>query len=107
MPKEHLYFVYILLCSDDSYYTGLSNNVYERLKQHQEKKDPKSYTARRLPVELKFYKTFQYIYDAIAYEKKIKRWSRKKKEALIKGDFNELKELARCKNDSSHEFFEQ
>ena len=105
MPKEHLYFVYILLCSDKSYYTGVTNNVYVRVGQHQEKKDPTAYTAYRLPVILKYYKTFQYIYDAIAFEKKIKRWSRKKKEALIKGDFNELKELARCKNKTSHKFF--
>jgi putative endonuclease len=105
MPKEHLYFVYILLCSDSSYYTGVTNNVYKRFKEHQEKKDPKSYTARRLPLELKYYRTFQYINDAIAYEKKIKRWSRKKKEALINGDFEKLKELAACKNDSSHHFF--
>lgn len=105
MPKDHQYFVYILLCSDHSYYTGVTNNVYRRLEEHQDMKDSRSYTARRLPVELKYYRIFNYIYDAIAYEKKIKRWSRKKKEALINGDFDNLKELAACKNDSSHVFF--
>ena len=105
MPKEHLYFVYILLCSDNSYYVGVTNNVYHRLEEHQEKKNSTAYTARRLPIVLKYYREFQYINNAIAYEKKIKRWSRKKKEALINGDFDKLKELSKCKNDSSHHFF--
>src|SRR5690554_861548 len=105
MSKEHLYFVYILLCADHSYYTGVTNDVFKRYEQHQNANDPRSYTARRLPVELKYYREFKYINDAIAFEKKIKRWGRKKKIALINQDWKMLSELASCKNDSSHRFF--
>ena|SRR5690554_5802254 len=104
MPREFIFYVYILLCSDDSYYVGVTNDIQRRVEEHQEKKDPKAYTAHRLPVTLKYYRTFQYIYNAIEFEKRIKKWSRKKKEALIRGDFEQLHELAACKNDSSHKF---
>lgn len=64
--------------------------------------DKTSYTYSRRPVKLIYKETFQNPNDAITWEKRIKGWSRKKKEALIKGDFEELKKLSNNKNESGH-----
>ncbi|WBV61603.1 GIY-YIG nuclease family protein [Chryseobacterium camelliae] len=77
------YFVYILKCSDNSYYTGITNNLEVRLAQHQSGKYPESYTHKRRPVELVFFCEFNDVLQAIAFEKQVKGWSRKKKEAII------------------------
>jgi len=53
------------------------------------------YTSKRRPVELVFSEEFDRLTDAFAAERQIKRWSRAKKEALIRGDFGALRELAR------------
>jgi putative endonuclease len=87
------YYVYILKCSDKSYYTGITNDIDRRLAEHNNDVDRKSYTFSRRPVELASSEIFQNPEEAILWEKKIKGWSRKKKEALTKGDFNELKRL--------------
>ncbi len=89
------YYVYILLCSDGSYYTGVTNDWELRLNQHQEGCDPKAYTHSRRPVKLVYLASFPEIYEAIDWEKRVKRWSRKKKEALIKGEYEKLPELSR------------
>ncbi len=96
------YYVYILLCSDGSYYTGVTNTIELRLAQHNDGCDLSSYTFKRRPVSLVYQCEFVDIREAIAWEKKVKRWSRIKKEALIKGEFGKLKELAECKNYSVH-----
>ncbi len=101
MPKVHEYAVYILECSDGSYYTGITNNVARRFREHQTGRNPGSYTSKRRPVRLVYTAHFQYVLDAIAWEKQVQRWSRKKKEALIRGDFDALPELA--KKDFSRE----
>jgi putative endonuclease len=92
------YFVYILLCSDDSYYTGVTNNIARRFAEHQRGIHPESYTFTRRPTAIVFIREFNKPMDAIRFEKQVKRWSRLKKEALIRGDFDELKKLAQCKN---------
>ena len=84
------YFVYILLCNDGTHYTGITNNLDRRLREHQEGLNPESYTCARLPVELQWQEQFKYVNDAIAWEKRIKKWSSKKKKALIDGDYDEL-----------------
>ena len=91
------YFVYILLCSDGTYYTGMTNDLERRLIEHQDSLNPESYTSKRLPIELKWHATFKYVNDAIKWEKQIKRWSVKKKEALIEGDYDELIEASKKK----------
>ncbi|WP_304237487.1 GIY-YIG nuclease family protein [Jiulongibacter sediminis] len=96
MHKE--YHVYILLCSDGTYYTGMTSYLEQRMRQHQEAHFPKAYTARRRPLELQFLATFSSVFDAIEFEKKLKGWSGQKKKALIEGDEEKLKELARCRN---------
>ncbi len=88
-------YVYILRCNDNSYYTGVTNNMEARLEQHQNATDPKSYTASRLPVELVFCERVSDPEVAIRMEKQLKGWSRKKKEALIRGEFELLPRLSR------------
>ena len=92
------YYTYVLKCSDSTYYTGVTNNIDLRLKQHQEGIDPKCYTFFRRPVEVVYFSIFNDINQAIAVEKQIKSWSRKKKEALIKGELHLLPELSKRKN---------
>jgi putative endonuclease len=99
------YFVYILKCNDKSYYTGITNNLNLRLAQHQSGFDKESYTFSRRPIELVFYLSFNDVNQAISFEKQLKRWSRKKKEAVINGKWEELKNLAECKNATSHKFY--
>ncbi|MDD5751524.1 MAG: GIY-YIG nuclease family protein [Candidatus Peribacteraceae bacterium] len=96
------YFVYILRCADGSYYTGVTNDYQRRLWQHQEGIDPQCYTYKRRPVELVYVGIFGNINEAISWEKKVKRWGRKKKEALIRREFERLPALAKCANTSQY-----
>ena len=99
------YYVYILKCSDNSYYTGVTNNVEKRLAEHNSSDSSTSYTSKRRPVQLVYSQQFNDIMQAIELEKQIKGWSRKKKEALINEDWEKLKEYSKNytdlkKNDS-------
>ncbi len=92
--RMKLYYVYILLCSDKTYYTGFTSNLETRLESHQDGKYKDSYTYKRRPVLLKFYCEFTNPQQAIDSEKQIKKWSRAKKEALISGQYEKLPNLA-------------
>ena len=96
MAKQFL--VYILKCDDQSYYVGVTSNLNRRIKEHHSRKNPSSYTATRLPIELIFTRNFNRARAAIAFEKQVKGWSRKKKEALAMGDIQSLKTLSQCRN---------
>ncbi|MDF3078654.1 MAG: hypothetical protein K0S09_2543 [Sphingobacteriaceae bacterium] len=98
----HKYTVYILLCSDQTYYTGVTNDVDNRLYEHQTGLHANSYTYSRRPVKLVFEEHFHDINQAIAFEKQVKGWSRKKKEAIINDNWEKLKELSVCMNDTHH-----
>ncbi|MBI1767930.1 MAG: GIY-YIG nuclease family protein [Bacteroidetes bacterium] len=98
MARDHNYFVYIVECSDGMYYTGVTNNLERRLDEHNEGIDPKAFTFKRRPVVLRYWDRSSDIKQAIAWEKQIKGWSRKKKEALFKEDWEEIKELAKSKS---------
>jgi putative endonuclease len=91
------YFVYIVRCSDGSYYTGVTSNLEKRINKHNSGVF-EGYTSTRLPVKLVYSSRFINVNDAIHAEKQIKGWSRAKKEALIIGDFELLKSLAKSKN---------
>ncbi len=95
MPTFH-YYVYILLCADGSYYIGVTNNVDLRVQQHKDGTDPGCYTFKRRPLELAYAEWYHDIRQAIGREKQLKRWTRAKKEALIRGDFKALKEHAQA-----------
>jgi len=89
--------LYILECSDGSYYTGTTSNPERRFEEHQEGiKD--SYTLNKRPVRLVFVEEFRSWPEAIEREMQIKRWSRRKKEALFKRDWDKLKDLAQRKS---------
>jgi predicted GIY-YIG superfamily endonuclease len=90
--------VYIVRCSDDTYYVGSTWNLDGRLWQHNHSGDGASYTRRRRPVVLVWNAEFDSIEQAFAFEKKISGWGRKKKEALMRGDFDALPDLSRRKS---------
>ena len=90
-----LYYVYILKCSDNSYYTGISNNIERRLQEHNSDKNLVTYTFSRRPVELVWFEKFTNPDEAIAKEKQLKGWSRKKKEALINQNWDNLVKLSK------------
>lgn len=93
-------FVYILKCSDQSYYVELTNNVNKRFEEHSLGLHVHSYTHSKRPLELMWFNKFSSELEAIEWEKKIKNWTRKKKEALINGNFELLKNLSECKNET-------
>ena len=86
-------YVYILLCADGSYYTGVTTNLERRLQEHQEGADPRAYTYARRPVKLVWAEEVPTYEDALRLERQIKGWRRAKKEALIRGDFEALHQL--------------
>ena len=88
------FWVYILKCADDSYYVGHSDNLEDRLQQHQSGALG-GYTKTRRPVRLVYSQELATRDEAFAAERRLKRWSRAKKEALITGDWAELRRLAR------------
>ncbi len=91
-------YVYILNCSDSSYYTGVTNDINRRLEEHQQGINKTCYTYTRRPVTLVFTAEFPDPVQAIAFEKQVKGWSRKKKEAIIKGKWELLPELSKSKS---------
>jgi putative endonuclease len=98
--------VYILKCSDFSYYVGYTTNLERRLQEHNSKYYPRSYTSSRRPVSLFYNYGFNSIKEARAAEKQLKGWSRAKKEALANGDFDLLHKLAECQNKTHYKYFE-
>jgi predicted GIY-YIG superfamily endonuclease len=93
--------IYILRCADNSLYTGASSDLDHRLEQHASGAE-RGFTSTRLPITLAFTMNFPTMYEAAVAERTIKRWSRAKKEALIKGDDVALHELAACRNKTHH-----
>ena len=87
-------FVYILECSDGTYYTGSTRDLERRVQQHQAGEGAK-YTKKRLPVKLIYFEELDRIDAAVYREKQIQSWSRKKKQALIEGRLDELPELSK------------
>jgi putative endonuclease len=92
------YYVYILRCHDDSLYTGITNDLYKRIDEHNEGKSISSYTYSRRPVVLQFYQQFIEPDQATLFEKKLKKWSKAKKEALIENNYDLIRSLSECRN---------
>lgn len=93
--------MYILKCSDESYYTGSTNDLERRLAQHQSG-EGSNHTKKHQPVELVYYEEFDRIDEAYYREKQVQGWSRKKKEALIANKPEDLHLLAECKNETHY-----
>jgi putative endonuclease len=89
-------FVYMLRCSDGSYYVGSTSSptLDKRIAEHQSGAFL-GYTFSRRPVELVWSDQFDRITDAIAAERQLKGWTRAKKEALISGDWRRISALSR------------
>jgi putative endonuclease len=88
--------VYILQCADGRYYVGSyrGDDVERRVGEHNAGIHPDAWTYARRPVRLVWCQEFQRITDAIAVEQQMKRWRREKKEAVIRGEWSLLPELA-------------
>ena len=89
------YYVYILKCSDGSYYTGSTANLDKRIYEHQQGLESSAYTFRRRPVKLMWSEELETYNEALLHEHQIKGWSRIKKEALIRGDFQGIHKSVR------------
>ena len=87
------FWVYILRCADNSYYTGHTDNLEKRIVEHNTGQI-EGYTCGRLPVALVFADEFPSREEALARERQIKGWNRKKKEAMMRGDWAEVSRLA-------------
>ncbi len=90
-----MFTVYILQCIDSSYYIGHTEDLDTRVEQHQSKYFPNCYTATRLPVLLVHQQAFYTKEEALIVERQIKEWSRKKKQALINNNWQQISKLAR------------
>jgi len=88
-------YIYILRCRDGIYYVGVTRTEIERRVAEHNAGSFGGYTKSRRPVELVYAEEFERVEDAIAAERRLKKWSRRKKEALIEGDFDKLQTLAK------------
>lgn len=77
-----LYYVYIVCCTDGTFYTGYTTNLERRIKTHNQGKGAQ-YTKGRTPVYLVYWEVFSFKSEALRREHQIKRLSRKQKETLI------------------------
>lgn len=98
------YYVYILLCNDDTLYVGVTSDIDRRVTEHNMGKYPEAYTHSRRLVLLVFYQDFTDPNQAIEFEKKLKKWSRVKKQALIDGNFDRLQDLSECRNATHYKY---
>ena len=88
--------LYVVRCTDGSFYTGTTRaDVETRVGQHNAGMFPDSYTFRRRPVTLVFAEHFPTITDAIAMERQVKGWSRRKKQAMIDREWEILPQLSK------------
>ena len=89
-----MHWIYILECADGSYYTGSTTDLGRRLQEHNRGKGSK-YTRGRRPVRLVYSIQFETLAEAYRIEKQVKSWNRAKRQALIRGEFELLSELAK------------
>lgn len=91
-------------CTDGLTYTGITGNMDRRFAEHQNGTNKMAFTYRRRPVQLIFQQEFNDVLQAISFEKRIKKWSAKKKFALAAGDMDLLQILSEGRNASHHKF---
>ena len=91
------FWVYLLRCADGSYYVGHTDDLEKRLQEHRSG-ELGGYTEKRRPVRLMYSQDFPTQEEAFGAERQIKGWSRAKKEALSRGEWDELRRLARGKS---------
>jgi len=91
------FWLYILRCCDDSYYVGHTDDLERRLAEHHEGSIASCYTRLKRPLELVFSEAVGSRLEALEVERQVKRWTRTKKEALIRRDWEALQALAACR----------
>lgn len=89
------HYVYMLCCSDDSFYIGMTTDLSKRISEHERGVLPKAYTHSRRPVQLVWFGEFPTHEEAFAFEQQIKGWSRAKKQALIDEDWDEVHQIVK------------
>ena len=89
------YAIYILKCSDGTYYTGLTKDLDARVREHKIGARPEAYTFSRRPVKLVWSEVVDSYPEAFQWEHRIKGWSRAKKEALIRGDIEGIHQIVK------------
>ena len=95
MPqRDRTYYVYILSSLSGTLYVGVTNSIFHRVLQHRNKETP-SFTSKYEISRLVYYETFSYVLNAIAREKQIKGWTRKRKIALIESMNPKWEDLAK------------
>jgi putative endonuclease len=87
------FYVYMLLCSDESIYAGHTDDLERRIADHKSRRYS-GYTAKRLPVQLIFWEEFATRDEAFRAEREIKGWRRSKKLALARREWHVVVELA-------------
>ncbi|MGB6062636.1 MAG: GIY-YIG nuclease family protein [Candidatus Aquilonibacter sp.] len=92
------YYVYILRCFDGTFYVGVTNDIERRVNEHSFGIDPHCYTYDRRPLQLAHVSEFHWVDQAIAFEKKLKSWSHRKKRAFVEGDWKALKRYGHGRN---------
>ncbi len=92
-----MWYLYILRCGDGSLYTGVTPDLQRRIKTHSDGNGGR-YTSCRLPVSLLYFESFATKSEALKRELQIKGWTKAKKESLIAGNLNRLKELSKNKS---------
>ena len=97
------YVVYILRCADGSYYTGMTSNLEVRLAAHRDGVEKRAYTYSRRPVVLVWSEEFWTHDEAFHCERQVKGWSRAKKEALIRGDLDDVHRIVRREWEAENE----
>jgi len=90
-----IYYVYMLRCFDGSFYVGVTNDFDRRYFEHCDGIDPECYTFSRRPLRVVYVGEFQWIQEAIDFEKKMKAWSHKKKRAFAERNWHDLTRFSR------------
>ena len=102
--QQESFYLYIILCNDESYYTGLTDDLIRRFDEHVNGLYETCYTFKRRPLTLKYYETIPFLKDAVERETQIKGWSKAKKKAIIEGNFHKLQLLSQCNNFTHHKY---
>jgi putative endonuclease len=96
MDYDKYLFVYILKCADNTYYTGITNDLKRKIEEHNSGTNRKSYTALRRPVKLIYCERFEDPVLAMAWEKRLRNWSRKQKEKMLEENWDQQRIVAEC-----------
>lgn len=95
-----MFYVYMLECADGAYYVGSyrGDDIMIRVHEHNLGKFPRAYTNKRRPVKLIWSEMFNHPDEMVAAERRLKGWSRAKKEAYVRGDMQLLNKLSQSKS---------